>query len=174
MNTVFFISSFLVSSSHETFVKENRCFFGGGGERYRRISHVYIYLYQRASRVHSYGEQIFRLGTRASRGEECGNQDQTRGREKQEMRLLLMTFTGIMTQINNCSDDFGSGKAPPFTRQLPHKKEGHLPRSTSGDLLSVGPRSKVQRDHCRPTLRQVGRMLRRRYHDVILFVLMMF
>ena len=28
----FFIAPFLVSSSHETFVKENRWFFGGGIE----------------------------------------------------------------------------------------------------------------------------------------------
>ena len=34
------ITSFLVSTSHETFVKGNRFFFGGGeGGGYRRISH---------------------------------------------------------------------------------------------------------------------------------------
>ena len=32
---IFFVALFLVSRSHETFVEENRCFFGGG---YRRIS----------------------------------------------------------------------------------------------------------------------------------------
>ena len=30
VNTVFFVASFLESSSHETFVKERRCFFLGG------------------------------------------------------------------------------------------------------------------------------------------------
>ena len=30
MDTFFYIASFLVSSSHETFVKDNRRFFGGG------------------------------------------------------------------------------------------------------------------------------------------------
>ena len=56
-----------------------------------------LYISQRASRVHYYGEHIFRLGTRASRGEECGKQDQTRGRKKQGMLLLLIALTGIMT-----------------------------------------------------------------------------
>ena len=36
---VVFIASFLVSSSHETFVEDNHCFFGGGCRKLKKGDH---------------------------------------------------------------------------------------------------------------------------------------